>query len=294
MFSKILFPTDFSECANKVLDYLEDFKKVGLEEVVLVRVINLNRISGVTSGIDIESWIKNEEKESEKKLKELVGLLEKRGIKARYVTPIPAGDPVTEIVKIAEKEKVSLILMGSRGKGILKEILLGSVSEGVVRRATVPVLIVKSKRVRKGLSVECETIAGRLFEKILYAHDLSKHSDDVLGYVREVALAGGKDVVIVHVLENKRKVEELTSEAEEKLGKIRQELEKDGINVKLVIKSGTPYKEIINTAKEENATLIMMGSRGLGFVEGMLLGSTTDAVVRHSKIPVFVYKGKDK
>lgn len=292
MFSKILFPTDFSECANKVLDYLEDFKKAGLEEVVLVRVINLNRVTGVTSGIDIESWIKNEEKESEKKLQELVELLKERGIKAKYISPIPAGDPVTEIVKIAEKEKVSLILMGSRGKGILKEILLGSVSEGVVRRATVPVLIVKSKRVRKGMSIECETIAGRLFEKVLYAHDLSEHSDEVLGYVRQVALSGGRDVVIVHVIENKRK-KEITSDAEKKLGEIKKELEKDGINVKVVIKSGTPYKEIINTAKEEGATLIMMGSRGLGFVEGMLLGSTTDVVVRHSKIPVFVYKGKD-
>jgi len=292
MFSKILFPTDFSECANKVLDCLEDFKKAGLEEVVLVRVINLNRVTGVTSGIDIEAWIKNEEKESEKKLQELVELLKGRGIRARYIKPIPAGDPVTEIVKIAEKERVSLILMGSRGKGILKEILLGSVSEGVVRRATVPVLIVKSKRVRKGMSIECETIAGRLFEKVLYAHDLSKYSDEVLGYVRQVALSGGRDVVIVHAIENKRK-KEITSDAEKKLEEIKNELEKDGINVKVVIKSGTPYKEIINTAKEEGATLIMMGSRGLGFVEGMLLGSTTDAVVRHSKIPVFVYKGKD-
>jgi nucleotide-binding universal stress UspA family protein len=291
MFSRILFPTDFSECANKVLEYLEDFKKAGLEEVILVRVINLNRVTGVSSGFDIESWIRDEEEKSEKMLQELVELLKKREIKARYVSPIPVGDPVTEIIKVAEKEKFSLILMGSRGKGILKEILLGSVSEGVVRRATTPVLIVKSKVVKMGRSVECELIAGRLFEKILYAHDLSKYSDEVLDYVRQAALAGGKEVVIVHVVENKRKKD--GSDAEKKLDEVKRELEKDGVNVKVVIKSGTPYKEIINTAKEENATLIMMGSRGLGFVEGMLLGSTTDAVVRHSKIPVFVYKGKD-
>ncbi|WP_083809318.1 universal stress protein [Archaeoglobus veneficus] len=49
---------------------------------------------------------------------------------------------------------------------------------------------------------------------------------------------------------------------------------------------GTPYREILKTAKEEKASIIMLSSR---FKRG-LLSSTTDAVVRHSEIPVFVCK----
>ncbi|WP_198002004.1 universal stress protein [Archaeoglobus veneficus] len=280
MFRRALLPTDFSDCANKVLVYLKELKNAGLEEVILIRVINLARVVGVTSGFDIEAWIKDEEKESAKRLEELVDQIKGMGIKARYVSPIPAGDPVSEIVKAAEKEDVSFILMASRGKGILKEILLGSVSEGVVRRATRPVIVVKVKK-KKG-NAGCEPRVEKLFDRILYAHDLSEHSQKILDYVRHAALSGGKDVILLHVREED---EDYTVKLEE----VKRELEKDGINVKIMIKDGVPHKQIIRTAKEEGVTLIMMSSRGLGFVEGMLLGSTTDAVVRHSDIPVFIH-----
>ena len=280
MFRRVLFPTDFSDCANKAIQYLKELKLAGLEEVVFVRVINLTKLVGVTSGFDIDSWIRQEEEESKKRLEDLVKLAKDIGLKARYVTPIPTGDPVSEIVKAAEREDVSLILMASRGKGLLKEILLGSVSEGVVRRATRPIIIVKVKKKDGGCTLPVEN----LFNKILYAHDFSEYSYKIAEYVKHAALSGGKDVVLLHVRE-----EEEETECMEKLQQIKKELEESGIKVKAVIRDGAPHKQIIKVAKEENATLIMMGSRGLGFVEGMLLGSTTDAVIRHSNVPVFVH-----
>lgn len=278
MSKRVLFPTDFSDCANKAMQYLKDLKAAGLEEIIFIRVINLTKLVGVTSGFDIDSWIRQEEEESKKKLEDLVRLTRGIGLKAKYITPIPAGDPVSEIVKAAEKEDVSLILMASRGKGLLKEILLGSVSEGVIRRATRPIIVVKVKK-KDG---ECALPVENLFSKVLYTHDLSEYSYKISEYVKHFALSGGRDVVLLHVREEKER------ESMEKLQQIKREFEESGIKVKVVIRDGVPYKQIIKVAKEENATLIMMGSRGLGFVEGML-GSTTDAVIRHSDLPVFVH-----
>ena len=189
MFKKVLFPTDFSEYASQVLDYLTELGDF-IDEVILVRVINLTRVKGVVAGVDINVWIESEEKKSEEKLNKMVDYLKDHNIKAEYIKPVPAGDPVAEIVKVAKKENASLIIMGSRGRGIFKEILLGSVSEGVVRRSPVPVLVIKRR-----------IVEGKLFDRILYAHDLSKHSE--CRYVKQAALAGGKEVVLLHVLENR-------------------------------------------------------------------------------------------
>ncbi len=276
MLERVLYPTDFSDCANEAMRYLVDLKSAGLEEVVLVRVINLTKLVGVTSGFDIDAWIRSEEEETIKRFEELVESLKDRGIKARFISPVPAGDPVSEIVKAAESED-ALILMASRGKGLLKEILLGSVSEGVVRKSTKPVIVVKVKK----RGDECSSKVEKLFARILYAHDLSEYSHGVLGYVKHAALSGGREVVLLHVREEERD--------KAKLEEARKELEEGGIRVKVVIREGVPHKQILQVAEEEKVTLIMMGSRGLGFVEGMLVGSTTDAVVRHSEIPVFVH-----
>jgi len=67
--------------------------------------------------------------------------VKKHGISTKTV--LKEGDAVREIVGVAEDEKIDLVVMGHRGMSKLKEILLGSVSRGVVHKASCPVLIVK-------------------------------------------------------------------------------------------------------------------------------------------------------
>ena len=55
------------------------------------------------------------------------------------------GVPYKEIVKIAEDEGVDIIIMGSHGKTNLRDILLGSVTENVIKKSDKPVLVVKRK-----------------------------------------------------------------------------------------------------------------------------------------------------
>jgi len=55
-----------------------------------------------------------------------------------------------------------------------------------------------------------------------------------------------------------------------------------------IILIGEPYKEIVSNAAENDMDLIIMGARGLGLIEGILLGSVTDAVLRSSPCPVII------
>lgn len=63
-----------------------------------------------------------------------------------------------------------------------------------------------------------------------------------------------------------------------------------GVNIKMIITRGNPAKEILSAANNNGVDMIVVGSRGLGGIKGMLLGSVSNAVVQNSKIPVMVVK----
>ncbi|HKB21086.1 MAG TPA: universal stress protein [Gaiellaceae bacterium] len=69
------------------------------------------------------------------------------GVESR--AEILEGDPVDEILSVADNRGADLIVMGSRGRGALAGALLGSVSSGVVQHASVPVLVAKERSARQ-------------------------------------------------------------------------------------------------------------------------------------------------
>jgi len=150
MFKKILYPTDFSECSAKALEYVTRLKNCGAEEVVALYVIDEREVRAMT--IISAGWLKSMsaqyEREVQEKMEEagrekLEGVktkIENAGLKA--ITKMAVGIPFTEIVKVAEEEDASLIVLGSHGKSNIEEVLLGSVSENVIKKAKRPTLVV--------------------------------------------------------------------------------------------------------------------------------------------------------
>ncbi|MDI6655340.1 MAG: universal stress protein [Candidatus Hydrothermarchaeota archaeon] len=293
MFKKILYPTDFSEYARATLECAGELKSIGAEEVVLLHVIDEKSVIGISGSAAPDLLVAELQKEVEKKLEELKIMVEKQGMEARIVKPVPLGSPADEIIKIAGKEDASLILIGARGKGLIREAFLGSVSHKVVRGATKPVIVTKLKVAQKLGKTYCELLFKPMFRKILYSTDFSECAERALEYVKRVKEAGAEEVVALHVVEKgetKEEIERNKKEAEKHLEGLADELKKLGFKVKALVEVGIPSKEILKVANEEKATIIMMGSRGLGFVRGMLIGSTSDKVVREAEVPVFLCK----
>jgi nucleotide-binding universal stress UspA family protein len=125
MFHKILYPTDFSDRSREALPYLEKLKNAGTEEVVILNVID-------SQGRYMSA---------EKKADRIAGRLNEIGIKT--IIRVEEGIPTEEILRVEEEEEVSLIVLGSHGISNIKEMLLGSVSEKVIKNAKCPVLVVK-------------------------------------------------------------------------------------------------------------------------------------------------------
>jgi len=142
MFSKILYPTDFSDIARKALPYVEQLRNAGADEVVILHVID-------SGSLDLLCYDPGHYRTIENNLKELAlensnfikRHIEKTGMSAKVLIKI--GNPASKILKVEKEEQASVIVIGSHGKSNIEEMLIGSVSERVVRNATCPVLVVK-------------------------------------------------------------------------------------------------------------------------------------------------------
>ncbi|MEM0204047.1 MAG: universal stress protein [Archaeoglobaceae archaeon] len=282
---KMLYPTDFSPYSKVVLSFLSDLREVGVEEVGVLFVVNTSKLSTVSGGFDIGRYVELEEKRAEEEMPEILSLIESEGLKAKVHKPYPSGNPVVEITKIASS--YDFIALGARGRGIFKEILLGSVSEGVVRRSNVPVYVFKSKVEEDESGVKCYKPCEKLFERILVAYDFSNHSKLCLDYAKTIAQKVDSELVVLHADEDDScRVDDLQS--------VEKELKDSNLNFKTLKICGSPAKVILQKQKELNASTIFIGSRGLGFGKALILGSVSDPVIRMSEVPVFVCKGEKR
>ncbi|RUM90751.1 MAG: universal stress protein [Thermovibrio sp.] len=152
LFEKVLYSTDFSPLAELALDYVKKLKEAGEKEVVIVHVVDDLSIE-LPEGADLlndkELYKILPEVDQEyvtslvERLEAVKRILEEEGLSVKIY--LKYGNIPRQIVDVAEKEKVKVIVMGAHGKGLLTEILLGSVSTDVIRNAKCPVLIVKSR-----------------------------------------------------------------------------------------------------------------------------------------------------
>ena len=150
MFTKILYPTDFSDVAMKALKYILGLKGAGVQQAVLLRVINEKRIECIAQGVVWSGKSVSEFQEEiyqdfeEKALKEMEPVkseLEKAGIDVKV--RVERGIPQSKILEVEQEENPNALILGSHGRSNIKEIFLGSVSEYVIRHCRGPVIVIK-------------------------------------------------------------------------------------------------------------------------------------------------------
>ncbi len=150
MFAKVLYPTDFSDVSTKALEYVKKLKEAGTTEVIVAHIIDKRETvcvgpcaawGNMTVSEAEANLRKTLESEARKKLNAIESKLTKAGLEVKI--RLETGNPVQEILKIEDEEKVSAIVIGSHGKSNIKEVFLGSVSENVIRHCKKPILVVK-------------------------------------------------------------------------------------------------------------------------------------------------------
>lgn len=136
----ILFPTDFSDNAEHAFTYVEKAVESGAKRVTLLHVQDKARIEK-----HLEHRLDEFNKIDRERLERLKMELQKKGATDVRIE-LPYGSPVRKILKQARETGVSLIIMGSQGRGFISEVFLGSVGHNVARHAPVSVLLIPAFR----------------------------------------------------------------------------------------------------------------------------------------------------
>jgi nucleotide-binding universal stress UspA family protein len=140
---------------------------------------------------------------------------------------------------------------------------------------------------------------------ILVPVDFSDSARKALHYALAFARLFKAEVTILHVapeLAEESRVtfsmpelqQEILRDAAENL---RQEIERADVSdlkVNPVVKKGTPYHEIVETATQMNADMIVIGTHGRTGLKHVLMGSTAERVVRHAPCPVLVVRERER
>ena len=285
---------DLSEASDLIMECVPHLKKFGTEIVTLVTVVP------VPYTVERTEFSTDEQRQ---KLKAYKKKLEEAGFEARF--EIRSGVhfyPPTEIIQEAEECGADYIVIANRGHSKVQEMLLGSTATEVLQRSPLPVYLINVEvdwhddDTEKRMLVLSQS-AEKSMDHILYATDFSETAERAFRVIQSFDSARlVKKVSLIHVqghhyiaLSDPVSLEVLTEKNREQLNELRNKLS-DSIreDVEIIITFGTPAKEIVTAAEENNATMIVMGSQGKGFIEKFFIGGVSSQVTRISNIPVLL------
>jgi nucleotide-binding universal stress UspA family protein len=222
-------------------------------------------------------------------------------------TRIPAGTTVASqvvegpivpgILQEARAQAVELIVMGTHGRGGFERLVLGSVTEKVLRKAPCPVLTVPP-----GAAGAPPT--PRPFGRILCPVDFSPSSLRALTHALSLAQESGKQLTMLHVFDwpaDRPMVPGLGPEVSATrrqseaaaLAELRAAVPdgaRDWCEITEMTSVGRPYEEILRVADTVRADVIVLGVHSRSTFELALLGSTTSQVVRRATCPVMTIR----
>ncbi|UUX92512.1 universal stress protein [Methanoplanus endosymbiosus] len=139
MYKKILLASDGSENAGRAAVEAAGLAKKLSSHVILTYIAGTPQQSKlVKANFDVHTILKED---AEEKIKDTISTLNKENIP--YTLKVAIGDPADEIIRIAGNEEADLIIIGSRGLGTIKSVVLGSVSQKVTHNAKCPVMIIR-------------------------------------------------------------------------------------------------------------------------------------------------------
>ena len=146
----ILVPTDFSDASGAALDYARALAGAFGSALHLLHVVQdpyVQPWAAEAFGVSLAGVLERWEQDAHAQLEQLVPEAERRAHPVQCTTRV--GHPFVEILDYAQAHQVDLIVMGTHGRGPVAHVLLGSVTERVVRKAPCPVLTVRPRESSK-------------------------------------------------------------------------------------------------------------------------------------------------
>jgi nucleotide-binding universal stress UspA family protein len=279
----VLVPVDFSPPSRLAVNYGVSLARKFRATLTLMHVVE--SASGFAHPFADESGTIAQEHRDQalRMLGALLGSEDQDDLDLRTV--VKCGSIKDEIAAVIREQEADILVMGTHGRGFFGRLLIGSVTEGILRKISIPVLTV------------CRATKPLALNRILLATDMSESSRGGFDFALELARTMRSDLVMFHAVDRTALAyggaemvayvsEDIVEQAKAKLAELAAEAKRAKVRVETVLVEGVAAEEILETAERSSPDLILISVAKKGAVERALLGTTAERIIREATVPV--------
>jgi nucleotide-binding universal stress UspA family protein len=285
----IVCPIDFSEFSIRAFHYAVSLAEHYRAKLVAQHIVELWRYPYADYAAfqgDYQEFWRALREGGEERLQEFVKKHTHDEIQPELV--VHEGIAADSILSFAQARRADVIVMGTHGRRGFDRLVLGSVTDRVMRTAPCPVLAI-SKLPHDFMAAAKERRHVHHLSRILFCADFSENAERALNYAISATAEYDAELALLHVLEDvpsTPKREETIATATEQLNKLIPWEERKTLKTKTAVRIGKPYAQIIQFALEAQIDMVTMGVSGRGTLDRAVFGSTTYRVIQLGPCPV--------
>jgi nucleotide-binding universal stress UspA family protein len=279
---RILLATDFSLPSEKAADYARALARRFKSTVEVAHCFNPSVVispEDATLGYTAQMKEQLASEAAERVRDEFTS----SGINAIAVTH-EGHSPARDLLEIAQKDKVDLIVAGTASHSGLGRLILGSTAEGLIRNAPCPMLTIGPN------AAPAPEDKPLFFERIIYATDFSPHAAKAAVFALSFAQDSGARLLLCYVqnvTRDKPQANQVIDEAFKKaLKRLVPETSYDWCNPEFVVEHGEAANAILALAERVNADLIVLGARKASFWLTHFERGVTSNLLAQARCPV--------
>ncbi|MFH1843921.1 MAG: universal stress protein [bacterium] len=296
----ILLPTDFSPCAESAIPQAVFLTR---ESGALLHLFHAVECGGIPAVDEVR--LVSIDEEFTQRMESTARYRLEHALKGHRTSSLPivrvhrrCMSAAPEILSYAKNNHIDLIIMGTHGWRGFRHLVLGSVTEELIRLAPCPVLSIRQTTTPKPPP---DT------ERILVPIDFSPYSLKALDLARNLAQLYDAHLQLLYVVQppllpsfyvrSKKgmlQMDELLNHAEQELLRCNSEAEGPDIPIEIHVQTGRAASTIIRFAAEENSDMIVMTTHGMTGMKYFLIGSVAQKVIQRAPCPVLTLKPKPK
>jgi nucleotide-binding universal stress UspA family protein len=296
MFERILVPTDASPFAEQALPHAAALAKAANARLFLVMIHEMLPLGErLTLGSDL---VESQFRESEEEYLESLARQVASSAGAEPDVALLTGTVVTELTRFASRKRIDLIVMSTHGRGGFSRAWMGSVADSLIRRARVPILLVRA-------TGEDGPSRPPSIARVLVAVDGSEPAEIAVRHAATLCRVTGAECSIIRIVVPPIRI--ISSRIPDTAAMVREKTDEDSAEAReylrdllsrspdlpestrtAVVIGYQPAAAILDAAGSENVDVIAVGTRGHGAAARLIVGSVADKVIRGSPVPVLV------
>jgi len=275
----VLLPVDFSDDNPLILAFARGLPSLGVRHVILGHVVEASGLEGPLIARKVD--------EARDRLLKHASELSAAGLSVEV--QVVTGDPVEELGALAAETHVDAAVYGSHAKSVAGQLFVGSVSDRLMREATIPHLVVRFDLLRN--QADPAVLLRRFGEKLVLATDFSLSAAHAFTFTVDLPPGAVKHLTLLHAIDpalTGEKLRRAEEGAEFHLKNLQAMCTQQKMPSSVSIRVDTPVHAVLDEIGERRASGVIVGTRGRNAVQEMLMGSVSMTLMRQASCPVLI------